>query len=116
MLENEIIINFNKTAKIGKALGGFFGALNNKISKKASEAETKFQEELRRVSRESFSDSTRSKWDSFVEKAANLNEKMTEIIKPVNEVINNAVNQLGEKYNSSNNQIVVTLRGKPSLI
>jgi hypothetical protein len=36
VMENEIIINFNKAAKIGKALGGFFGKINNKIVKKAA--------------------------------------------------------------------------------
>lgn len=66
VLENEIIINFNKAAKIGKALGGFFGKINNKIVKKAAEAEARYQDELKRVSRESFSDTTRSRWDSFI--------------------------------------------------
>lgn len=36
--ENEIILNYNKLAKISKAFGGFFGKINKAIVEKTAKA------------------------------------------------------------------------------
>jgi hypothetical protein len=36
VLDNEIILNYNKTAKIAKSIGNFFGKINKKVINSAT--------------------------------------------------------------------------------
>lgn len=84
VLENEIVLTFNKISKIGKAFGGLFGKVSKKIIQKTAKVEEKFNEKVDRFSRESFSEQTRSKWGNVKESMSQVNEKITNIIKPIN--------------------------------
>lgn len=111
VLENEIVLTYNKVTKIGKAFGGLFGSLSKKIAQKTVKVEEQFNEKVDRFSRESFSEQTRSKWGKVKDTMSQVNEKLTTIIKPINESIAAVAVNVGEKYKNSDNQYVKAFRG-----
>lgn len=50
-----------------------------------------------KASRESFSEATISKWDKLKEKASQLNDKVSSLVKPINESITTVVTGIGQK-------------------
>ena len=53
--ENEPIVNYTTSTKIGNAIGKFFGFINRKVDPPLQKADKSFGEKVNRVSRESFS-------------------------------------------------------------
>lgn len=111
VLENEIAINHNGTAKIGRAIGNFFGFISSKFTSPVRVAEKTINTKVERFSRESFSDETRSKWSTIKEKAASFNDKMTDIIKPIGDKLSEVKEGIGHSYQQSNNKYVKSFRG-----
>lgn len=115
VLENEIALTFNKVSKLGKAFGELFGKVSKKMIQKTAKVEEQFNEKVDRFSRDSFSEQTRSKWGKVKDSLSQVNEKLTNIIKPINESIAVVATNVGEMYKSSNNQFVKSFRGNLSL-
>lgn len=111
VMENEIVLTYNKVTKIGKAFGGLFGSLSKKVIQKTAKVEKKINEKVDRFSRESFSEQTRSKWEKVKDTMSQVNEKLTTIIKPINESIAAVATNVGEKYKNSENQYIKAFRG-----
>lgn len=54
------------------------------MNKHVHNAGKTIDQKVERFSRDSFSEDTRSKWSSIKDKASSINDKMTEIVKPIN--------------------------------
>jgi hypothetical protein len=59
---------------------------------------------------EKISPENKTKWNNFKEKASDVNEKMTQMYKPIDNVVRAMMASIGESFNNSNNTWVKNLK------
>ena len=63
-----------------------------------------------KVSKDTFSENTLSKWQLFKKKCSGLNDKMTEALKPVSEKCKEITDDIGMSFDKSENSFIKGVR------
>lgn len=109
--DNEVMLSYNMSSRVGKAIGSFFGFFNQKVNRQLSQADKDITKKVDTFGRESFSEETRSKWTSITDKASELNGQLTEMVKPIGTKIGEFTTEIENSYRNSNSTVIKGFRG-----
>ena len=87
-----------------------FGTINNMVSKPTKSIGGAVSERAEKFSRDSVSDGTKDKWNNLKEKSSNINESLTNFIRPAINKYYDLSDQIGQKFYSSENNVIKTIR------
>lgn len=100
--------NDDKLNGIGESIGNIFGGLSSLLPTDKINHDT--EQTMMKVSRESLGDSGISRWERFKQKCANINEVVTEKMKPLSNKVVEIGSDVGTKFNNSDNSFIKGLR------